>query len=103
MIPGLSLPSARSRRFGILNLIHVYLVLLRELSFAHKVSSCPSAMLHCKAWRIPAVLLKFLTRIVHGVLELHILWIEAINSSQLSNIAEPRLFETPNVVFPFFC
>ena len=55
----------------------------------------------CKAWRIPAVLLKLLARIFHGVLELHIPWIEVVNSSQFSSIAELRLVKKPNVVFLF--
>ena len=55
----------------------------------------------CKAWRIPAVLLKFVARIFHDVLELHMAWIEVVNSSQVSSIAELRLVKKLNVVFLF--
>ena len=41
----------------------------------------------------------FFARFFHGVLELHVIWIEVLNSCHLLSIVELRLFNNPMLLF----
>ena len=44
---------------------------------------------------------RFFVGIFHGVLELHVIRIDVINSCQFSSVVELRLFSSPHAVFLF--
>ena len=73
---------------------------LRVLEFFVRQVTRASICEFCKAWPIPVAGQTFCARFFHGILELHVIWIDVIDSSEVTSTFELRIFNRPK---RFFC